>query len=243
MLLFILTIIILIGYIHAPHHASAILIFYAISVLVFVVTYRAAYYNIVHCFRKCKRSADKRTGTTTSDEPVCDLATCIDPIKKHTIRCVLCICCAKYFNPENSGISCIGRRLSFWEDGIGKSVIHSCLLFTFVVLSFFLSGILVFVVVLFLIVPINLAIDDAPNRLLNINQTILIFTTLAITYKLYQFTILDQLVKANTKKLKQTPLPHTPPTMAQYYGAILVPKLEYILYVFVSRGYSFCKLV
>ncbi len=37
--------------------------------------------------------------------------------------------------------------------------------------------------ILFLIVPINLAIDDAPNRLLNINQTILVFTTLAITYK------------------------------------------------------------
>ncbi len=123
---------ILIGYIHAPHYASAIL---AISVLVFVVTYRAAYYNLVHYFRKCKRLADECTGTTTSDEPVCDLATCIDPIKKHTICCVLCICCAKYFNPEISGIPCIGRRLSFWEDGIGKSVIHSCLLFTFVVLS------------------------------------------------------------------------------------------------------------
>ncbi len=70
MLLFILTIIILIGYIHAPHHASAILIFYAISVLVLVVTYRAAYYNLVHCFRECKRSADERTGTTTSDEGI-----------------------------------------------------------------------------------------------------------------------------------------------------------------------------
>ncbi len=93
----------------------------------------------------------------------------------------------------------------------GKSVLHSCLLFMFAVLSFFLSGILVFVVILFLIVPINLAIDDAPNRLLNINQTILVFTILS--QSLYQSkssgTILDQLVKANTKKLKPTPLPLT----------------------------------
>ena len=172
---------ILVGYIHAPHHASAILIFYAISVLVFVVTYRTAYYNIVQCAKCCKKG----------DAMCCD-------------------CWKKRFNSvgkESGGNCCISREFTYWEAGFGKSLIHNCLLCMLVVLSLIIAGILVYVVILFLIVPINLAIDEAPTRLLNINQMILVFTTLAITYKLYRNksngTILDQLVKANTKKLKE----------------------------------------
>ena len=172
---------ILVGYIHAPHHASAILIFYAISVLVFVVTYRTAYYNIVQCAKCCKKG----------DAMCCD-------------------CWKKRFNSvdkDSGGNCCISRKFTYWEAGFGKSLIHNCLLCMLVVLSLIIAGILVYVVILFLIVPINLAIDEAPTRLLNINQMILVFTTLAITYKLYRNksngTILDQLVKANTKKLKE----------------------------------------
>ena len=43
---------ILVGFIQSPHHAFAVMIFYAIIVLVFVITYRAAYYNLVHCFKR-----------------------------------------------------------------------------------------------------------------------------------------------------------------------------------------------
>ncbi len=110
---------ILIGYIHSSCFCHSHILRNFCSCICCDIP-SCVYYNLVHCFRKCKRSTE-RTGMTTSDEPVCDLATCIDPIKKHTIRCVLslCICCAKYFNQESSGTPCIGRRLSFiihwWE--------------------------------------------------------------------------------------------------------------------------------
>lgn len=124
-----------------------------------------------------------------------------------------CDCWKKRFNSvdkESGGNCCISRKFTYWE-AVGKSLIHNCLLCMLVVLSLIIAGILVYVVILFLIVPINLAIDEAPTRLLNINQMILVFTTLAITYKLYRNksngTILDQLVKANTKKLKEAAQP------------------------------------
>ena len=65
---------------------------------------------------------------------------------------------------------------------------------------------MVFVVGLFVIIPINMAIDDAPERLFSINQTVLVFIGAAITYKLYRNhaganNIIEQLVKANREYL------------------------------------------
>ncbi len=54
---------ILVGFIHNPHHASAVMIFYAIIVVVFVVAYRTTYYNnLVHCYKRCskKKKQDKK---------------------------------------------------------------------------------------------------------------------------------------------------------------------------------------
>ena len=73
-------------------------------------------------------------------------------------------------------------------------------------ISLFLSGFMVFVVGLFVIIPINMAIDNAPARLFSINQTVLVFIGAAITYKLYRNhaganNIIEQLVKANTEYL------------------------------------------
>ncbi len=73
-------------------------------------------------------------------------------------------------------------------------------------ISLFLSGFMVFVVGLFVIIPINMAIDNAPARLFSINQTVLVFIGAAITYKLYRNhaganNIIEQLVKANREYL------------------------------------------
>ena len=73
-----------------------------------------------------------------------------------------------------------------------------------------------YVVILFLIVPINRAIDYAPNHLLTIHETILVFITAAITYNLYfgrkDTTILDQLAKANTERMEKCQLEDREPT-------------------------------
>ncbi len=54
--------------------------------------------------------------------------------------------------------------------------------------------------------PINNVIDDAPERILSINQTVVILFGAAITYKIYQDrkfeTFLDYLVRAVTNKDK-----------------------------------------
>ena len=66
---------------------------------------------------------------------------------------------------------------------------------------------MVFVVILFILVPINLALENAPNRLFGINQTILVFIGAAITYKLYRNqkskTWFDHVVEANKSYLEE----------------------------------------
>ena len=58
---------ILVGFIQSPHHAFAVMIFYAIIVLVFVITYRAAYYNLVHCFKRYhERLLDEKLSTSVN---------------------------------------------------------------------------------------------------------------------------------------------------------------------------------
>ena len=52
---------------------------------------------------------------------------------------------------------------------------HAIILTIMSFLAVFISGVMVFIVILFIIVPINKAIDNAPARLFSINQTILVF--------------------------------------------------------------------
>ena len=72
-------------------------------------------------------------------------------------------------------------------------------------LAVFISGVMVYIVILFIIVPINQAVDSAPARLFSINQTVLVFIGAAITYKLYRIqkhhSLIEHLVKANKKYL------------------------------------------
>ncbi len=90
----------------------------------------------------------------------------------------------------------------------GKRLPHLVVFFIMSFISVALALIMVYIVYLFIIVPINMAIEDAPAQLFSINQTILVLIGAAITYKLYRnnkssSNIVEQLVKANKQYLKE----------------------------------------
>ncbi len=111
---------ILIGYIHSSCFCHSHILRNFCSCICCDIP-SCVYYNLVHCFRKCKRSTERIYWYDNTRWTSLWFGYLHWPDKKHTIRCVLslCICCAKYFNHENSGTPCIGRRLSFiihwWE--------------------------------------------------------------------------------------------------------------------------------
>ena len=138
---------ILVGFIHTPHHATSILIFYGIVVTVFIVTLRVAYYNLCRCIKCCS---------------CCSFF-------KPPVECLLgCECCR--LQEEQEHIE--DRSLQKCEK---KDICtphkwpHPLVILFLCLLSVFIAGFLVYVVVLFILVPINMAIDDAPDRLLSIN--------------------------------------------------------------------------
>ena len=76
---------------------------------------------------------------------------------------------------------------------------HFCKFLGLFGLAALLAGIFVCVVFLFALVPINNVIDDAPDRVLSINQTVLILIGALLTFKVFQRkkdSLLDYLVKA-----------------------------------------------
>ncbi len=68
-----------------------------------------------------------------------------------------------------------------------------------------LSLIMVWVTFLFIIVLINSAIEEAPERLFSINQTLIILIGASVTYKLYKSqagpSFFEVLAKANEKRI------------------------------------------
>ena len=77
-----------------------------------------------------------------------------------------------------------------------------CLFFVFIIISVIFSLLLVFVVAIFVLVPIDNAIDDTPARLLSIERTVVILLALTLTYKVYSnrsHTLLTYIVKAKNK--------------------------------------------
>ncbi len=197
---------ILISFIQTPHHAASIFIFYAVIILIFYVTFKAAYYNLFQIFQ---RLASNKCCKACFG--ICNNCLCI---------CLVCLCC-----PFICLVPfCWWSLFSLWTDDIickicwnwsccthqkccpAYKVPHPVVLTIMSLISFFLSCFMVFVVGLFVIIPINMAIDDAPERLFSINQTVLVFIGAAITYKLYRNhaganNIIEQLVKANREYL------------------------------------------
>ena len=142
---------IMIGFIHAPHHAGSVLIFYGIVTLVFVYFYQAfhsAFKIMVNC--------------------------CIDK------------CCSdkNMFSKQ--------KHLFF----------SYFFLFLFAIISIITSGLLVFIVAFFVLVPIDNAIDDAPSELFGIEQTVILLLAITVTYKVYSRksdTLLSFIVRAKDK--------------------------------------------
>ena len=161
---------ILVAFIHTPHHATSILIFYGLVVIVFIVTLTTAYHNLHQMVKCCETGCDRQ-------------------IKQSKRTQDFRLCCANKFWGWSC---CIEHR---WP--------HQFVITVMCLLSALIAGFMVYIVILFILIPINNAIDEAPDRLLSINQTALIFFGAAITYKLYRIrksiTFLDYLVKAQNE--------------------------------------------
>ena len=156
---------ILVGFIHSPHHATSILVFYALILVTYVVTLKSAYHNIFKLFVVC---------------------------------CVCCSCTAEDETDDTDAID--------WK----KIPAHLFVLTILFGISVFAGLVFIYIAFLFILVPINNVIDDAPDRILNINQTIVILLGAAITFKLYQSrnfgSLLDYLVRASDDTTKNYPL-------------------------------------
>lgn len=181
---------ILISFIHTPHHATSILIFYGIVVIVFIVTLRTAYHTL-HKLVKWLETCFGKKPTRRVKQLKTFFDTCCQG--KCAKKCRPCChsCCS----------------LEWRRCGTEHRWPHPCVLSVLCLISFLLAGFMVYIIILFILIPINNAIDDAPDRLLSINQTALIFFGAAITYKLYRDrkheTVLDYFVKAQDKFEKQ----------------------------------------
>ena len=90
-----------------------------------------------------------------------------------------------------------------------NKVAHFCVLFFLFCISVFVGLTFIYIAFLFILVPINNVIENAPDRILNINQTILILFGAAITFKLYQSrrfdSLLDYLVRAADEHTESYP--------------------------------------
>ena len=223
---------IVVGFLHSPYHASGILIFYAIVALVYFITMRAAYYNLFHlyvsskhnkviactdvckllfivfgillfspivlfliCVLKYKKLASCLRGCCTSECCKYKRKKRDNPVKRN--KCLLCGCCVC-----DQDEFCSEFKFPY---PIVMTILS--------LLSVFIAAVMVFVVYLFILVPISLAIDNAPNRLFGINQTLLVFIGAAITYKLYRSkktrTWFDRIVEANESYLKDEGIDNT----------------------------------
>ena len=188
---------IVVGFLHSPHHASGALIFYAIVIFVYFVSMRAAYYNLFHLYVKFNKTDCCKyfliyICMVLSPNIVLNLLIlhrlkCLD-----VTSCLRSCCTSKYCSKR---IPCCSEY----------KLPHPIILTILSLLSVLMSAVMVFVVILFILVPINLALENAPNRLFGINQTILVFIGAAITYKLYRNqkskTWFDHVVEANKSYL------------------------------------------
>ena len=174
---------IIIAFIHTPQHATSILIFYALVVLIFYVTLKAAYHNlfklyhseiIAACLKNhlpscCLKCSMKVSSEVSSWECWKHFAakkiqppTCT---REDICRYFWVPCCYYFYTVDDNGRE-VGTKCKFRYAIV--ITIMSCL-------AVFIAGFIVFIVILFILIPINMAIDDAPARLLSIHQTILLF--------------------------------------------------------------------
>ena len=182
---------ILIGFIHTPHHATSMLVFYALIIVTFILTLKASYYNF---FKLYTLWCSKKYSLELSKWKT--VASCCNRISRDLCCCVF----EKNETVDQSTDENNGSQPGAVEDDV---IVHICAVALISCLSIFTGLVFVYIAFLFILVPINSVIDDAPARILSINQTIVILFGAAITYKIYQDrkfeTFLDYLVRAATK--------------------------------------------
>ncbi len=169
---------IMVGFIHTPHHATSMLVFYGLMIVTFILTLKAAYHNLFKLYQWHQ--------------------------KQSTCNCVCraLFYCFPVVIDENEGHGTIGHRatnysFTFMNTSVTKIILlpfvhcvfcrnkssqHLCTLVFLFGLSIFTGLVFVYIAFLFILVPINHVIDDAPARILSINQTIFILFGAAITY-------------------------------------------------------------
>ena len=84
-----------------------------------------------------------------------------------------------------------------------KQLSDVCFFLLFAIISIIVSGLLVFIVAFFLLVPIDNAIDDAPSQLFSIERTVVVVLAIIVTCKVYSRkpeTLLSSVVKAKDKE-------------------------------------------
>ena len=177
---------IILGFIHNPEHAASIAVFYGIVVILFIVTLRVVYVTSFSLIYQCQRiqAAEINYLSKYDEEP------------KYN-RCIkICWewnCCFEWLKKRKCS-GCLPYR---WP--------HTLVLLILSIVSVFIAGFTVYVVTLYIINPVNMAIEGARNSLISINQTVLLFLGAAVTYKIVKdekSTIISLLVKAMNKATK-----------------------------------------
>ena len=236
---------ILIGFIHTPHHATSVLVFYGLVIIFFMITLKTFYnafsylYTLIYTRCGVKQSETQTTSDTTTQSvtrvpttetqiqsentpgPTQTLETAVevqtDPNETQPSTPAEIISVVTPALTRNESISLPSESKSPAEDKSSYPTCcrpgiyipasqHCCKFFILSFIATVLALLLVFLVYLFVLVPINNAIDDAPNRIVTINQTILIIIGILITFKIFDSqkgkSFLDYLAKAKTSQLE-----------------------------------------
>ena len=227
---------ILIGFIHSPHHASSVLVFYGLMVIFFIITLKTFYYTFSHWCAVIYKNNPEKSQDQKSDQPKDNsppstpvpspqaIATSLElqsesPESQQPIVTVQSEetgkntpthpqdFAAQHKNDESQ--EPIHHQLAkkfFICCGCILKCQHQCKLSVLIAIAVILALLFVFLVYLFVLVPINNAIDDAPSRIVSINQTLGVIIGIFIAFKIFDRktykSFLDYLVKARTSQLE-----------------------------------------
>ena len=214
---------ILIGFIHTPHHATSILVLYGVLILIYVVTVKIVYYNMFKVIAKCckknyeSENDNQHIKKKTPKPDVKETTEKKGPNEPEIIRRdpdtdsggtsgeIDVISVEAGNSSQNSALgTSTTSQVKFCQHKLDGR--HGCVLFSLFAVSIILTLFFAYMCFQFVFVPINNAIDDAPDRFLSINQTVIIIFGAAITFKLYQSkkdkTYFDYLVEAQDKQFK-----------------------------------------
>ena len=167
---------IILGFIHNPEHAASIAVFYGIVVILFIVTIRIVYTaSYTFLYRYCEHDIsawNEHYKSELGEE---------ENSKTCRTKCFSCCCCIY-------SRRCKGPHPYVW--------------LILALISSLSAGFIVYVVVIYVINPVNEAIEGAPGSLVSINQTVLLFVGAAVAYRVFrddESTVLALLVKAMNK--------------------------------------------